>query len=304
MNVKFRVARVILTALCLLFGFVAFCSAVFLFLFVNGRFDMIVRLFQSLSLSSFENAKLFGAAIWMLVSGLFLTIAGVMVLLKKPAGSWLAALFGLLSTVCYAIGAALRWMPFWWILAIGAAMCFAKTVLALCVAIMDVPNPIRVHKSHYPDIGTNPQELIVFFSRSGNARKAAYELANKTGADVFELLPVAHVSGVGGYWRCVRTAVFHSVTPVQPIFIDLRRYDRITICSPVWLSALSGPVRYFCLFAARKPKAVSYVLVQRSKRPCWKVVEEMDTLLDMRHDAVTFYCYQSEKLNLIHSKEV
>lgn len=137
--------------------------------------------------------------------------------------------------------------------------------------------------SDYPNIGTNPKRLVVFFSRMGYVRKKAYEEANRTGADVYEIKAVERTEGTTGFWWCGRFGMHRWEMPIEPIGIKLSDYEHITICSPIWVFSLAAPVRAFCRAASGKIKEADYILVHHQKSAYKNAADEMDDALGIKH---------------------
>lgn len=137
--------------------------------------------------------------------------------------------------------------------------------------------------SDYPNIGTNPKRLVVFFSRMGYVRKKAYEEANRTGADVYEIKAVERTGGTTGFWWCGRFGMHRWEMPIEPIGIKLSDYEHITICSPIWVFSLAAPVRAFCRAASGKIKEADYILVHHQKSAYKNAADEMDDALGIKH---------------------
>lgn len=74
--------------------------------------------------------------------------------------------------------------------------------------------------------------------------------------------------------------------PIEPINIDLTAYDKVTICSPIWVFALASPVRAFCRAASGQIKSVDYVLVHHTNGRYENAADEMDSLLGVKRGFV------------------
>ena len=137
--------------------------------------------------------------------------------------------------------------------------------------------------SDYPNIGTNPKRLVVFFSRMGYVRKKAYEEANRTGADVYEIKAAERTEGTPGFWWCGRFGMHRWEMPIEPVGIEFSDYEHITICSPIWVFSLAAPVRAFCRAASGKIKEADYILVHHQKSAYKNAADEMDDALGIKH---------------------
>ena len=71
--------------------------------------------------------------------------------------------------------------------------------------------------------------------------------------------------------------------PIEPITVDLEKYDHVTICSPIWVFSLAAPVRSFCRQAAGKVKEADHIVVHFSPGRYKNAAAEMDSLLGVTH---------------------
>ena len=53
----------------------------------------------------------------------------------------------------------------------------------------------RVDPKDYKNVGTDPRRLVVYFSRMGYVRKMAYEAADRTGAEIYEIMSTEYTAG-------------------------------------------------------------------------------------------------------------
>jgi len=105
-----------------------------------------------------------------------------------------------------------------------------------------------------------PRILVVFYSRTGNTRRAARAIARATDADVEEIEDRASRRGLLGYLK----SAYEALKQGQPTIVLPRRdpsaYDIVLVGSPTWASALPGPVRaYLTRFAGRLPAVAFFV---------------------------------------------
>ena len=89
--------------------------------------------------------------------------------------------------------------------------------------------------------------LVVYYSWSGNTRKAAEYIAEHTGGTLLEITPAKPYPS--DYNACVKQAkdeVQQEQTPaIKPAGIDLTKYDAIFVGTPNWWSSIAPPVRTF-----------------------------------------------------------
>lgn len=147
-----------------------------------------------------------------------------------------------------------------------------------------------VHLEDYPNVGSDPRRLVVYFSRMGYGKKLALEEANRTGAELYEIRSTERTQGTLGFWWCGRYGMHHWAMPIEPISVDLAAYDHVTICSPIWVFALAAPVRAFCQAAAGQVKEVDYILVHHNNSPYENAAQEMDALLGLHRTGLRSVC--------------
>ena len=85
--------------------------------------------------------------------------------------------------------------------------------------------------------------LVVYFSRSGNTRRLATEIAEACGADLEELVPLGSREGVRGYLRASFEAMLGLSPALQPLQHRLQDYETVIIGTPIWVWNIAGPVR-------------------------------------------------------------
>lgn len=147
-----------------------------------------------------------------------------------------------------------------------------------------------VRPEDYPNVGSNPRRLVVYFSRMGYGKKLALEEANRTGAELYEIRSTERTQETLGFWWCGRYGMHHWAMPIEPISVDLTAYNHVTICSPIWVFALAAPVRAFCQAAAGQVKEVDYILVHHNNSPYENAAQEMDALLGLHRTGLRSVC--------------
>lgn len=81
--------------------------------------------------------------------------------------------------------------------------------------------------------------LIVYFSAEGTTAKVAKEFAVKTGADVFEIVPVnpytkSDINYLNPLSRCNKEQFGGKEVPVAGKIEDFDKYDTVYIGFPIW----------------------------------------------------------------------
>ena len=94
--------------------------------------------------------------------------------------------------------------------------------------------------------------LVTYFSaESGTTAKVAKELAEKLGAELFEIVPqqpytAADLKYVNPLARCNREKIANKDVPVQGRIENLTQYDTVYIGFPIWYGSAPNVVNTFC----------------------------------------------------------
>lgn len=157
-----------------------------------------------------------------------------------------------------------------------------------------------VSESDYPNIGSDPTKLVVYFSRMGYTKKRALEAADRTGAEIYEVRAAERTSGTLGFWWCGRYGMHRWAMPIEDIGVQLEKYDHVTVCSPVWVFNLCAPMREFCKKASGRIRSADYILVHHQKSLYANAADEMDRLLGLKDTpAVSVCCREGRYLKQV-----
>ncbi len=107
---------------------------------------------------------------------------------------------------------------------------------------------------------SNPNPLIVYYSRSGKTRIAANGLTDKLSCETAEIKSIEDRSGFFGILTCVLDQVLERDAQIEPLKKDVTGYNPIIIATPIWLGKLSSPARTFIKQSGLKGKEVYIVL--------------------------------------------
>ena len=101
------------------------------------------------------------------------------------------------------------------------------------------------------------QTLIMYYSKTGKTKIVAEELK--------VLIPDARVveikSDVGIMKAVMWQQLFNRNACNEPIAVDLEKYDRVILCSPIWLQKISSPMRTVINTVPLTGKQVQMVVV-------------------------------------------
>lgn len=246
--------------------------------------DTMLPYFQVLPLAEYlyQDYRFPGIAL-LIVNGLTNLTAAVLLLGKKKSGVVLGGVFGVTLMLWICIQFVI--FPLNFMSTIYFVFGFCQAITGFMAWVFGKQEAFSVNPSDYPNIGRDSTRLVVFFSRMGYVKKQAYEAANRTGAQVYEIKATERTEGTAGFWWCGRFAMHRWAMPIEPVTMDLRAFEHVTICTPIWVFSLASPVREFCRQAAGSIREVDYILVHHIKGNYASVAAEMDQLLGISHTA-------------------
>ena len=284
-TLRYRVTRRLLIFWTLFIGIGAVAGATMMLLDPSGKtvgMDGMLPYFTVLPFADvlFRDLLFSGIAL-LVVNGLTNLTAAVLLLCRKRAGILLGGLFGvtLMLWICiqfYMFPPNFMSTSFFF-------FGLAQAITGYIAYVSARQGDFTFNPADYPNVGTHPERLVVYFSRMGYVRKLAYEEAERTGAAVYEVRATERVTDTAGFWWCGRYGMHRWEMPIEPITVDLTSFQHITICSPIWVFSLSAPIRRFCRLAAGQIREADYLLVHHTNGKYEGVVSEMDTLLGITH---------------------
>ncbi len=203
--------------------------------------DAMLPYFQVLPLAEtvFQDFTFSGWAL-LLVNGLTNLTAAGLLLRKKPAEVILGGIFGitLMLWICiqfYMFPLNFMSTAYFLFGAVQAATAYAAWVFAKQEAF-------RVDPKDYKNVGTDPRRLVVYFSRMGYVRKMAYEAADRTGAEIYEIMSTERTAGTLGFWWCGRYGMHRWPMPIVPTVYQPKR--KVAVNSDMypqyWTAGIGG----------------------------------------------------------------
>ena len=281
---RFECARRALLFWTLFIGIGAVGGAAMMLLDPSGKtvgMDAMFPYFQVLPLARvlFQDLTFSGWAL-LIVNGLTNLTAAGLLLARKKAGVVLGGVFGV--TLMLWICIQFYIFPANFMSTVYFLFGLAQAATGYMAWVFEKQEAFHVDPGAYPNIGTDPARLVVYFSRMGYVKKLACEEANRTGAVLYEIKAAERTEGTLGFWWCGRYGMHRWAMPIEKIPLTLSDYAHVTICSPIWVFALAAPVRSFCKLAAGQIREADYILVHHQKSDYVNAAEEMDTLLGIR----------------------
>jgi flavodoxin len=119
--------------------------------------------------------------------------------------------------------------------------------------------------------------LVVYFSRSGNTRMVATDLARALGADMEEIVERTSRDGIVGYARSLYESIRKHAAEIAPAVKGPEGYDLVVIGTPVWGGDVSSPVRAYLERNRSKLPAVAFFCTMggRGSEGAFRTMEQL-----------------------------
>lgn len=261
--------------------------------------DAMLPYFQKLPFAEivFQDFVFSGISL-LIVNGISnLTAAGLLIA-NKRIGAVLGGVFGI--TLMLWICIQFYMFPLNFMSTAYFIFGFIQAITGYMTVVFYDQEHFTVSESDYPNIGSDPTKLVVYFSRMGYTKKAALEAADRTGAEIYEVRAAERTSGTLGFWWCGRYGMHRWAMPIEDIGVQLEKYDHVTVCSPVWVFNLCAPMREFCKKASGRIRSADYILVHHQKSLYANAADEMDRLLELKDTpAVSVCCREGRYLKQV-----
>ena len=251
--------------------------------------DAMLPYFQKLPFAEivFQDFVFSGISL-LIVNGISnLTAAGLLIA-NKRIGAVLGGVFGI--TLMLWICIQFYMFPLNFMSTAYFIFGFIQAITGYMTVVFYDQEHFTVSESDYPNIGSDPTKLVVYFSRMGYTKKKALEAADRTGAEIYEVRAAERTSGTLGFWWCGRYGMHRWAMPIEDIGVQLEKYDHVTVCSPVWVFNLCAPMREFCKKASGRIRSADYILIHHQKSLYANAADEMDRLLGLKDTPAVSVC--------------
>lgn len=176
---------------------------------------------------------------------------------------------------------------------------FTQLLTAIATFIYDAQSKFAFNENDYPNINNNSKTLVVYFSRMGYTKKYAYQVENDNKCALLELTTKETTKFTKGFWWCGRFGMHEWPMLIDEINIDLSKFDKIIICSPIWVFKVCGPIRDFCNKYKDKINDYELHIVHFRKNDFQIALNEVYSILDKHYQASYSVCTQLGKVKYI-----
>ena len=129
--------------------------------------------------------------------------------------------------------------------------------------------------------------LCIYYSRSGNTKKAMEEIAAALDAELVEITDGVDRSGTAGWLRSGMDAMRKTTEPLVPFETGrpLQEYRLVIVGTPVWAGRCSSVIRGFLKKHGRKLTNAAYVVTRGSEKRDEDLYNQMDLYVPAGHEA-------------------
>jgi len=304
MRSRYQIARKWLIFWCLFIGIGAVAGSTAMFIAPDGSIlgmSGMLPYFQVLPFADvlFQDFLFSGIAL-LIVNGLSNLTAAALLLAKKKAGIVLGGVFGV--TLMLWICIQFYMFPANFMSTIYFIFGLIQSLTGFATYIFFKQETFaQMEKERLQGLDTDTawtgssDTLIVYFSRMGYVRHYAYALKQKYDADIYEVKSTERTEGTLGFWWCGRFGMHRWQMPIEPIRVDLEKYEKVIICTPIWVFQLCAAMRSFCAQASGRIRHAEYVLVHFQRARYENACREMDELLGIQRQKACSICVRQGK---------
>lgn len=301
---RYEKARIILIVQTAFIGIGALGGAIAMFIDPTGQSTGMAGLIPGLNKLPFADLLfknlIFSGISLLIVNGLSNLTAMFLLLERKHIGAKLGFAFGI--TLMLWITIQFFIYPFNFMSTAYFILGLLQTIVGYAAIVFYKQEHFGVNMADYPNIGTNDKVIVVYFSRMGYVKKLACEQANTNGGKLLEITSPERTEGTLGFWWCGRFGMHRWDMPINAIDFDFSKYDKVIICTPVWVFSLAAPMRTFCR-SARSVKNAEYIICHYSPAFYNNVAREMDKLLGIKAENVTSVICNTGKYKIKNNKK-
>ncbi|MDD3338184.1 MAG: hypothetical protein PHS82_04930 [Lachnospiraceae bacterium] len=282
---KVKIAKRIMIFWTLFIGIGAVAGAVGMLVAPDGSamgMQALLPYFQVLPFSDvlFQNFIFPGISLF-IVNGISNLTAFYLIMRNKRIGAYLGCAFGVTLMLWIIIQFVI--FPPNFMSTIYFIFGLLQFICGIVYIIFLKQDSFHFDASGYTEIGKQPKTLVVYYSRLGYTRKIAYETANETGADLYEITTSERTHGFLGFAWLGRFGMHGWGMPIHPIKVDLSGYDKVILVSAIQVFKVAPPMREFCRESQGKVRQLECILVHFRKDSTYNsAFTEVEELLQVR----------------------
>ena len=124
---------------------------------------------------------------------------------------------------------------------------------------------------------TQKKALVVYYSRTGNTKKVAEDIAGALNADIEQLIDKKDYSGAIGYMKAGKDASKEKLAEIVPVQHDPSKYEMVILGTPVWAWNMTPAIRTYITNNQQAFKSIALFTTAGGTKPD-KIVQKMEEL--------------------------
>lgn len=298
---RYKRTKKILLFWCLFVGIGALYGSICMFIDPTGKLlhmDTLLPYFSVLPFSDilFQNYIFSGISL-LIVNGISNLIASYLIIKDKKIGFILGTIFGITLMVWITIQFII--LPCNFLSISYFIIGLLQFIIGLITVIFYIQSKFVFDINDYKNVNKNKGSVVVYFSRMGYTKKVAYEKANEIGANIIELKTKEKTDGTLGFWWCGRFGMHQWRMDIENINIDLKKYKKVYIVSPIWVFNICAPIRDFCYKYKNDINSHEYIFTHFMKSSFVRVADQTDKIIGKKREALTSICVRFGKVKKV-----
>jgi len=141
--------------------------------------------------------------------------------------------------------------------------------------------------------------LTVFYSRTGNTKKIAKEIAKLVQGDMEEIIDEKNRKGLLGWLISGMDAFLKRYTTIKQIEKNPSQYDIVIVGTPIWATNISTPIRTYIHNYKDGFKNTAFFCTSAGDRPkdTLKIFKDMENLCSKNPAALISFSERNVKAN-------
>ena len=119
--------------------------------------------------------------------------------------------------------------------------------------------------------------LVVFYSRTGNTKKVAADIAAALNADVEQIVDKKDRSGVMGWVKSGKDASQEKLADIVTVKYDPSKYEMVILGTPIWAGNMTPALRTYITNNKQSFKSISAFTTSGGSKPD-KTIQKIETL--------------------------
>ena len=190
----------------------------------------------------FQNYVFPGIAL-IIVNGISNVTAFILILRKKRVGYVLGTVFGFTLMLWITIQFVI--FPSNWLSRLYFVFGCLQLVCGYAALVSYNQMNFKFDEKEYVNVAESSKTLVVYFSRLNYTKKIAYGVADSEKAEIAELKTNVRTYGTLGFWWCGRYAMHKWKMDTLPLTVDLSKFEKIILVTPIWVFRICSPMRDF-----------------------------------------------------------